>query len=1048
MRANQCNRQANEAEEQADDLLQEQARINLKDGLRSKNAKRISEEVVAAKETATTTRASATEAEEQWSSLAKNHRSVIAFYAQGVEAIKAALEKLKSSDQSVSNLWYEVISRHSDDEFKEEKDPTKEQAAINKEATLYKTNLLTERAALITECFRKVDEELAAAKKKYERSQAPEKKEAAKLLYDAIDEQEIVAQKTYAKKSATAALKAAREKKPEETWEHRLTQSEKEKMTQEKIVASTPPATETWADEPQRLLARATEITESDRKACKVFGKEKKRLIDIGLLWEEIIGAKKKADHVRRENAAQAYANGDRNAWSTFTPEEREQYDHDVILADKTANEEIAAAIAQAAEAAKLARAQVRMVPSALFIKAAQKAQAILSRLQDQESERQRAIEVGAWIKLSPEERKAELEKRMTAARAKEEAAAPYSDERTHWHEALDYWQQATEADAHEEYEHFLFWKKAVEQEEASARYHHEAALSETSGSVDNAKLWRVSAQQSHILAERYAQVIPTLDSESEARRKINNADQFAYQSAINLKESAQYLRSAVTTDVTGTANADKAKLWRLAAEKTQKLSEYEQSIATWIDRVEECFSNFRWAGFHVYLSLESADCLTTVVNYLKKAADANNPEISFLWNEAAQATYYLAERCYEAEQVKSYHSTLVSLLFALQKVQQKVFIAEFTGKKTEAEKEGEHAVANEWNRALEASKVVLQLLSDIKEKKEDGKTNLASNAWYCMSNIREDIVKLMVKAIEAEVAEKPEIAKAWREAIQLKEYSSEKFFQSAKAIDEEKTEEGQSWGSVGTVFNLATNMLGEAIEAEEMGKPEIAKVWRVAVQLHERSAEFLSQAVKARVQGKLQEGESWKTGGSGFFEAAEKLGKSIKAEEDGKSEIAKVWQESVLLYERSTKFFSQAVEAFGKGKTEEGNSWNGAGIGFYSAAEKRSKAIEAEEAGTSETAKSWREAAQLQERSNEFYVQAAKAFDKGKTEEGNNWQIAASGFFDGAQKLGKAIEAEEEGKPKIAKSWREAAQLQERSNEFYVQAVKAFDKGKTEEGN
>ncbi len=136
-----------------------------------------------------------------------------------------------------------------------------------------------------------------------------------------------------------------------------------------------PPAAEVWADEHQHSFARATAITEADRKACKIFEKEKKRLTDIGILWEEIIEAKNRADRKRRENAAQAYANGDLSAWASFTPEEQEQYHQDIILADKTTNEEVVASITQAAEAAKLARAQVRMIPSALFIKAAQKAQ-------------------------------------------------------------------------------------------------------------------------------------------------------------------------------------------------------------------------------------------------------------------------------------------------------------------------------------------------------------------------------------------------------------------------------------------------------------------------------------------------------------------------------------------------------------------------------------------------------------------------------------------------------------------------------------------------
>jgi hypothetical protein len=483
------------------------------------------------------------------------------------------------------------------------------------------------------------------------------------------------------------------------------------KTLQEKAKASTPPSVDEWADEPRLFLERTTAIAEADHKAYSIFEKEKKRLSEIAMIWEGIIQSKKRNAQMIREEVAQAYLQGDEVNWNDLIDEERASYEHEMRVANEATNTEILATIEQAIQTAKSARAQVRVTPSDLFIKAAEKAQVFLHRLQGQENERKMAIEIGKWLQKTSEERKAELESPIT--RVQEKIATSVSNEQASWQKALDYWNQAIKADANNEYENFLIWRKAAKHAEAAAKYYHEAT--ESSENNDNADLWREAAEQSDALAQRYAQIILLLDSEEE-RKQLNSLDQFAEQSMLHLEEAEHYLKNAAAvnnsrktrcTDVYGLSEGSEkedessvqsekkeemekesqltsheqhpleapqeedfrstpprevergfqketAKLWRLAAEQTQKLASYESQIRELDFSAEEKQNNiFHDAHFALTdaIRLESADCLKQSIAYLIKAAQNKNAEARTLWVKAAEQMEDIATKCYEAEQ-------------------------------------------------------------------------------------------------------------------------------------------------------------------------------------------------------------------------------------------------------------------------------------------------------------------------------------------------------------------------------------------------------------
>jgi hypothetical protein len=223
MIADQRLKEAKEVEGHAEHLLQDKILINAKYGRRSEKARKIDLEEAEAHETATKARRAAAAAEENWLSIISNHHSVLKVQGQGVEAIQAAEEKLKASDEAVLNLWYETKFRHDEREFEEPENRENTKSNL--------TTLLERRSIFLKNCFEEVDVQLAKARDAYHKAEKKhsEKKEAARLLYDEAAKLETEARKKYVLKVEEQALNAARENLPgaEEAWKNWKDQSEK-----------------------------------------------------------------------------------------------------------------------------------------------------------------------------------------------------------------------------------------------------------------------------------------------------------------------------------------------------------------------------------------------------------------------------------------------------------------------------------------------------------------------------------------------------------------------------------------------------------------------------------------------------------------------------------------------------------------------------------------------------------------------------------------------------------------------------------------------------
>ncbi|MFI0348497.1 MAG: hypothetical protein ACH346_07025, partial [Chthoniobacterales bacterium] len=155
-----------------------------------------------------------------------------------------------------------------------------------------------------------------------------------------------------------------------------------------------------------------------------------------------------------------------------------------------------------------------------------------------------------------------------------------------------------------------------------------------------------------------------------------------------------------------------------------------------------------------------------------------------------------------------------------------------------------------------------------------------------------------------------------------------------------QKTEEAGSRYWVGTGKLRLGLQLGRAIEAESANNPTLAQAWREAAAENQKSSEYFLKALEAKAIGtpeKTNEGNSWHDAGLGKLRAAKQLEKAIEAEAANNPALAQAWREAAAESQKSSDYYAKAGEAYAIGtpeKTNKGNSWHDAGLGKLRAAE------------------------------------------------------------------------------------------------------------------
>ncbi|HLB33532.1 MAG TPA: hypothetical protein VJK54_04785, partial [Chthoniobacterales bacterium] len=322
---------------------------------------------------------------------------------------------------------------------------------------------------------------------------------------------------------------------------------------------------------------------------------------------------------------------------------------------------------------------------------------------------------------------------------------------------------------------------------------------------------------------------------------------------------------------------------------------------------------------------------------------------------------------------------------------------------------------------------------------------------------------KCLAKVNEAEASHNRNIANKWKEIEEKNQQSVNPLNQAVQSFKQRKTKEGKSWDGAGCGFYSAADKLAKAIEAEVAGKPEVAQKYRAAAEQQVLSVEPYTQAAAAHAEGKTDKGHSWNMIGRGFYNAAEKLEKAIEAEVAGKPEVAQKWSEAAEQQACSGKYFINALKAYVVAeKLEEAINAKTAdqpdtNHQYRKEASQQIRSIESYSqnaspywqgiiniSSISEQNEAWLFAetsslayaillhttGQLEfYSSSEFIVgrynlNYARSYAKRITHAGNVWFAIGQRVYFSAEQLAKAIEAEEAAKGEIAQIHRDIAQI------------------------
>ena len=223
------------------------------------------------------------------------------------------------------------------------------------------------------------------------------------------------------------------------------------------------------------------------------------------------------------------------------------------------------------------------------------------------------------------------------------------------------------------------------------------------------------------------------------------------------------------------------------------------------------------------------------------------------------------------------------------------------------------------------AAEQIVKAAKAFTEGKDSEAWPLVSTAMFTKSVV--STMEYSLKANKVRTNEKDNLRIKYEAVAEKMDQAVEFYKKASKAYALGKTEEGQGWIAVGFGLYSAAENLGKAIEAEIADKPEIARKYREAAEQQARSVNLFTQAAEAYVVGKTNEGCCWNNAGLGFDHGAEKLGKAIAAEIASKPETTKnceaadKYQQAAAKYtlaaerdKQSAEKHRQAAEARSKG--------------------------------------------------------------------------------------------------------------------------------------
>ncbi|HLB33148.1 MAG TPA: hypothetical protein VJK54_02820, partial [Chthoniobacterales bacterium] len=361
--------------------------------------KQACKKVAAAEAKLIAARTEAQKTQAEYDTLASNHQSVMRMNDSEERAV--VLQKLKQSDQAVTDLWCALTKSYTKDEIPEPLSLESQQMQQQREVAIYELK----RKRDLLHCFEEADQAALAAKQQYKKGD----KKGAEALYEDVDQKEIVAWKAYTEAAKNDALESARKRISGMMtfWAERKSNAEAVRKAKELDLSfkKNQKAIGGWADENQRALARLTALAAAEEQAFILYQREEQRLTDIESLWIAIIEAKKEVLRTRAATAAAAFLAGNSMPWSQLSSEERSAYNGEINEINNVYEKSFADEITVAEEEVERVRHKVKkawLYTDASDNQALESAQMALDNLHAKTRNRQEMRQLGG---LTPEKR-------------------------------------------------------------------------------------------------------------------------------------------------------------------------------------------------------------------------------------------------------------------------------------------------------------------------------------------------------------------------------------------------------------------------------------------------------------------------------------------------------------------------------------------------------------------------------------------------------------------------------------------------------------------
>ncbi|HLB32811.1 MAG: hypothetical protein A3F67_01970 [Verrucomicrobia bacterium RIFCSPHIGHO2_12_FULL_41_10] len=261
---------------------------------------------------------------------------------------------------------------------------------------------------------------------------------------------------------------------------------------------------------------------------------------------------------------------------------------------------------------------------------------------------------------------------------------------------------------------------------------------------------------------------------------------------------------------------------------------EHSDQIMKWM----ECHSNIKNQEIDTEVQVANRVPVLDIQRY----SNIEIPEQQRNLEEDDNNNYYY----YQNDVTKSNKKTRKKIAdsdIALKKQLAQIRVNQYLSKAIEAE--GKPEIIQKWKAVTEINENSIKFFTEASEAYKEKKF-IKGDCFKSAGDAYFRLAEVQVKSIEAEIEGKLELAQKWYEVAHQSEYIMEFVIKIPQVFIEGERIKNNILYRIHSGFLSALEAQVKAIEAEIKGKPEIAQKWSEVARANKRSYEFFIQAAKA----------------------------------------------------------------------------------------------------------------------------------------------------------------------------------------------------------